>query len=207
MSTPVIITIVVVVVVILVAIAAVAIARRQRSKKLKEKYGSEYERLAEQTGSDKEAEQKLKEREERRKGLDIKSLSPESRERYAGEWRRLQAQFVDEPEEAVRGSDELVTEVMRERGYPVDDFDQRTADVSVDHPGVVENYRSARDIAERSRRGEASTEELRQATVHYRSLFDELLEAKPGESGGRSTPGPEASNDGRQSPERSQEVR
>ncbi len=178
MGTGVIIAIVVVVVVLLAVGAAVATIgkRRRESKQLRERFGPEYDRALEQHGDKKEAEAKLKQRKERREGLDVRPLEPEQRERYAGEWRNVQARFVDEPQQAVRESDHLVKEVMRQRGYPVDDFDQRADDISVDHPHVVENYRSAGHIAERNERGEASTEDLRQATVHYRALFEELLE-------------------------------
>ncbi len=174
MSTAIIIVIVVVVLLVVVAAAAVA-ARKRRSKKLQEGFGPEYDRALEQHGSRKEAEGHLKERQSRRKEMDIRPLEPASRERYSQEWRKVQARFVDAPEDATRDADRLVGEVMRERGYPVDDFDQRSEDLSVDHPGVVENYRAAHGISQRNDRGEATTEELRQATVHYRSLFDELL--------------------------------
>jgi hypothetical protein len=186
MSTGVIIVIVVVVVLLIAAgVAAATIGRRKRrSKQLKGRFGPEYDRALEQHGDRKEAESKLAEREERREGLDIRPLPKEEQDRFAGEWRRVQGRFVDAPQEAVRESDHLVKEVMRQRGYPVDNFEQRADDVSVDHPHVVENYRSAGQIAERNERGEASTEELRRATVHYRALFEELLEVPVG-GGGR----------------------
>ena len=205
MSTGVIIAIIVAIVVLLAIGAAVATIgkRRRKSKQLKERFGPEYDRALEQHGDKKEAESRLKQREERREGLDIRPLEPEQRERYAGEWRNVQARFVDEPQQAVRESDHLVKEVMRQRGYPVDDFDQRADDISVDHPHVVDNYRSAGAIAERNERGEASTEDLRQATVHYRALFEELLEERV--SGGR--PGLSGdSGHGERSPDRGSEA-
>jgi hypothetical protein len=192
MGTGVIIAIVVAVVVLVAIAGAVATigARRHRTKQLQERFGPEYDRALEQHGSRKEAETKLTERKERREGLEIRQLEPEQRDRFAEEWRGVQGRFVDAPQEAVRESDRLVKEVMRQRGYPVDNFDQRADDVSVDHPHVVENFRSAGQIAERNERGEASTEDLRQATVHYRALFEELLETRVtagrgGANGGR----------------------
>ncbi len=185
MDTGVIIAIVVAVVVLVAIVGAVAAigARRRRTKQLRERFGPEYDRALERHGGRKQAETELAGREERREGLDIRPLEPEQRERFAEQWLAVQGRFVDEPREAVRESDRLVKEVMRERGYPVDDFDQRADDVSVDHPHVVENFRSAGQIAERNEHGEASTEDMRQATVHYRALFEELLE-KP-VTGGR----------------------
>jgi hypothetical protein len=182
MSTALIIVIVVVAALLLVgAVVAARIgARKRRSKQLRDRFGPEYERAVEQHGDRKVAEERLAERQERREKLDIRPLEPQQRERFAEEWRRVQARFVDAPQEAVRESDHLVKEVMRQRGYPIDNFDQRADDISVDHPRVVENYRSAGRIADRNERGEASTEDLRQATVHYRALFDELLETGDG---------------------------
>jgi FtsZ-interacting cell division protein ZipA len=182
MSTVLIIVIVVVVVLLLVGgVAAARIgARKRRSKELRDRFGPEYDRAVEQHGGRKEAEAKLSERQERREGLEIRPLAPEQQERFSEEWRRVQGRFVDAPQEAAREADHLVKEVMRQRGYPIEDFDQRADDISVDHPQVVENYRSAGHIAERNERGEASTEDLRQATVHYRALFEELLETRVG---------------------------
>ena len=192
MDTGIIILIVVAVVLLLVGglVAARLGAGKRRSKQLRDRFGPEYDRAVDQHGGRKEAEEKLTERQERREGLDIRSLEPDKQQRFAVEWRRVQGRFVDAPQEAVRESDHLVKEVMRQRGYPVEDFDQRADDISVDHPHVVDNYRSAGDIAERNERGEASTEDLRQATVHYRALFEELLETnvtggRQGDEGGR----------------------
>jgi hypothetical protein len=151
--------------------------RRRRSAALHDRFGPEYERTVEETDSRREAERELKEREERRDELDIRPLSPGARDRYSRSWEHLQARFVDDPAGAVSEADELIQDVMRERGYPVEDFDRRAADLSVDHPELVENYRAAHGIARKHIHGDADTEELRQAVVHYRSLFDELLES------------------------------
>jgi hypothetical protein len=181
-----IIAIVVVVVLLLLTIGAVALNRRRKSKELQEAYGPEYDRAVEERGDRKEAEKALEQRRARREELDVRPLSPESRDRYSRSWLDVQRRFVDEPEAATGEADDLVKQVMHERGYPVDDFESRADDLSVDHPHVVENYRSAHAISERNREGQASTEELRQATVHYRSLFDELLDDGHGDDGGRS---------------------
>ena len=171
--------VVVVIVVVAIGAAVATIGKRKRdSKKLQGRFGPEYDRALEQHGDRKAAEGQLKEREERHAGLNIQPLAPEQQQHFAGEWRNVQARFVDAPQEAVRESDHLVKEVMRQRGYPVDNFDQRADDISVEHPHMVEHYRSAGAIAERNERGEASTEDLRQATVHYRALFEELLDTQ-----------------------------
>jgi hypothetical protein len=147
-----------------------------RSKKLRERFGPEYERTATEMGDERRAEAALEEREKRVKSFEIRPLAAADRDRYAESWRSVQAQFVDDPPGAITQADQLVADVMRTRGYPVGEFDERAADISVDHPNVVENYRSAHGIAQRHSRGEANTEDLRRAMVHYRSLFDELLE-------------------------------
>lgn len=168
--------VVIVVVVALLAAAAWYVTRRQRTRRLSERFGPEYDRAVEGADSRREAEAELTERERRRQELDIVPLSEEARARYAEQWQGVQQRFVDAPAESVMEADVLVMQVMRDRGYPVDDFDTRAADVSVDHPDVVEHYRSAHVIAGRSRAGEAGTEDLRQAVVHYRALFEALLE-------------------------------
>jgi hypothetical protein len=175
MSTWVWIVIAVVVVVIIVAVVAAAASRKRRTQRLQEGFGPEYDRAVETTGNRKSAEQELQQRQERRETLNIRDLAPAARERYANEWREVQVRFVDNPGGAVREADTLVQNVMRERGYPTDDFEQRAADISVDHPHVVEHYRAAHGIWAANERGEATTEDLRQSLVHYRSLFDELL--------------------------------
>jgi hypothetical protein len=172
--------------VVIVALAVVAWLgwQRQRSRGLQERFGPEYDRTLEDRDDRRQAEAELAAREKRHAELDIRPLDPETREQYANRWRDTQAEFVDRPVEAVRRADGLVGDLMRERGYPVEDFDQRAADVSVDHPDVVENYRTAHTISLASDRNEASTEDLRKAMVHYRSLFEELLavERRPEEA-------------------------
>lgn len=162
-------------VVVLVALAWFAMDRR-RSRHLQEKFGPEYGRTVSERGDRRAAESELREREEVRDRLEITPLSERQRERYAGEWQQVQSDFVDNPSAAVAEADRLVAEVMRERGYPVDDFEQQAAVVSVDHPDVVANYREGHAIYLSFDRGDASTEDLRRALQHYRALFDELLE-------------------------------
>ena len=131
-----------------------------------------------ETSNRREAEDALLEREKRREQLEIRDLDASTQSQYRDEWQDVQQRFVDEPRGAVVDADRLVTAVMRERGYPVEDFEMRAADISVDHPEVVSDYRSAHDIALRVREDKASTEDLRQAVVHYRSLFDQLLNGR-----------------------------
>lgn len=150
--------------------------RRRHTEDLRTRYGTEYSRTVSELGSQRRAEHELERREERVSALDIRPLLPDQRALFMQEWRGVQALFVDDPGGAISRADGLVEEVMKVRGYPVSDFDQRAADLSVHHGSVIENYRAARDIAERHRRGAASTEELRRAMVHYRELFQDLLE-------------------------------
>ena len=167
-----------VVIVAVVVVAAVVMWRAlaaRRTRSLREGFGPEYDRTATAVGDKRKAEAELAARRERREQLDIRPLPAEARQRYARQWELVQTQFVDSPPAAIAAADGLVNAVMADRGYPVDDFDQRAADVSVDHPAVVENYRKAQEISSRSARGEATTEDLRQAMQNYRSLFDELL--------------------------------
>jgi hypothetical protein len=170
---------VVIIILAVVVGAAFFYVQQQKSRQLRARFGSEYDRSLQETGDRRRAEAELAKREERVAHLDIRPLLPQDRERFSDAWRSVQAQFVDDPGRAIAEADRLVTEVMRVRGYPVGDFEQRAADISVDHPQVVENYRAAVAIARRNSRGEATTEELRQAMVHYRALFEELLEAAP----------------------------
>lgn len=160
----------------LLVVLALFASRQRRSRKLREQFGPEYDRTVAEAGDRKEAESRLQERTARRQRLDIVPLDAADRDRYVEAWRQAQARFVDEPAEATREADRLITAVMRQRGYPIDDFEQRAADISVDHPQVVDDYRAAQAIASANERSEASTEDLRQALVHYRSLFEELLE-------------------------------
>lgn len=171
---------VVIVIAVLVVIAIVfwALTARRRSERLRERYGAEYDRTVRQEGRRRDAESELERREEKRRRLDIVPLAPEARDRYVESWREIQARFVDEPASALVEADRLVEQVMRDRGYPMDDFDQRAADVSVDHPDVVENYRAGHAISVANERGDASTEDLRQAVIHYRALFEQLLETR-----------------------------
>lgn len=149
---------------------------KQRSGQLREVFGPEYDRTVEESEDRRAAESELLERRKRVEEFDIRPLDPAERTRFASRWIAVQSRFVDDPKSALGEADELVTEVMSERGYPMDDFDQRAADVSVDHPRVVEDYRAAHGISERVRSNDATTEDMRQALVHYRALFSELLE-------------------------------
>jgi len=150
-------------------------SNRRRSKTLRSHFGPEYDRLV-RTGDRRHAEAELEDRARRVRQLSIRSLKPGERDRYAELWRVCQARFVDDPGLAVSEADSLVEEVMRVRGYPVGDFEHRVADVSVDHPRLVENYRAAHEIALHHRDRRATTEDLRRAVIHYRSLFEDLLE-------------------------------
>jgi hypothetical protein len=169
-------------VVIALAIGAVAwvYAQRQRRIKLRTQFGPEYDRTVQEVGSSEKAESILAERAKRVRELKIRRLSHEQAETFSREWKRIQAMFVDDPDGAVAAADRLVTDVMTARGYPIEDVDTRAADLSVEHPRVVENYRIARALATRRSRREAGTEELRQAVVNYRALFDDLLKTDEG---------------------------
>jgi hypothetical protein len=160
------------------ALIAWAVSRSRHTKQYRDRYGEEYDRVYQETGDRNAAVAELDRREQRVQQFNIRSLTTEERENYSHAWRQVQSQFVDDPSGATRDADHLVEQVMHTRGYPVGDFEQQADDVSVDHPRVVSNYRSARVIAERNARGEADTEELRQALVHYRELFDDLLETQ-----------------------------
>jgi hypothetical protein len=173
--------VVIVLVVALIAVIGVAVwlyLQKRRTEKLRTSFGPEYDRAVRAHDGKGKAERVLEERKERVEQLQIRALSPDERDRFVERWHSTQAQFVDDPGGATREADELVGEVMQARGYPVGDFEQRAADVSVDHPRVVEHYRAAHAIALRSDDGDADTEEARQAFVHYRALFDDLLEVE-----------------------------
>ena len=164
------------VVVVLLVIIGVLLARQQRSRGLKADFGPEYNRVVAERGDQRSAERELAGRRKRVSEFEIRPLTPADRERYIERWGAAQRTFVDEPGAAVGEAHVLVQQVMHDRGYPVDeDFEQRAADVSVEHPSVVENYRAANSISVRANQGQASTEQLRQAMVHFRALFDELL--------------------------------
>lgn len=166
--------------IIIIAIVAAlvilwAIVRKQRTAKLRRHFGAEYDRTVRETGPER-AETVLLERERRVEKFRIRDLGAEERERFVSEWRTIQSRFVDDPRGAVSQADALVDRLMQVRGYPVTGFEQRAADISVVHPGVVDNYRAAHQIALRHRQGQATTEDLRNAIIYYRSLFDELLQ-------------------------------
>lgn len=171
--------VVIVVVAAVVVIGVVAAATKtRRSRNLQERFGPEYDRVAADAPTKREAESELREREKRRDSLDIQPLDARDRDHFRSRWQDVQAEFVDDPARAVGNADRLIQEVMRARGYPVDDFETRAADLSVDHPRVVESYRAAHGIAVAHERGNAGTEELRHAVQHYRELFDELVETQ-----------------------------
>ncbi len=169
--------VVAVVVILIIAVLAWLYVRKRRSTTadLRQKFGPEYERAVRTHGSARAAEAKLADREKRVEKLKIRDLDPMEHERFSKRWESVQSRFVDSPKGAVTEADDLVSSVMKTRGYPVSDFDQRAADISVDHPRVVENYRSAHEIALRVGKDEATTEDLRTAMIHYRSLFEELV--------------------------------
>ena len=165
-----------VIVVTVIVVAWVAV-RKRRTARLRTQFGgTEYDRTVKEDGSRRHAEAGLKERTERVESLNIRPLAPGDRARFLESWRRVEARFVDGPGGAVTEADQLLGDVMSTRGYPVSDFEQRAADISVDHPLVLENYRTAHDIALRQRKGQANTEDLRQAMIHYRTLFEELVD-------------------------------
>jgi hypothetical protein len=166
---------VVLILVIMGAIMAPMFARRKRSQRFQNKYGPEYDRTVQTAGNEKKAQAELDGRQKHVDTLDIRPLSLSERERYQAEWTAIQAKFVDQPGQATVEADHLIMEVMKVRAYPVSDFDQRAADVSVNYPTLVSNYRAAREIAIKNQQHTATTEELRQALIYYRSLFDELL--------------------------------
>lgn len=161
-----------------VALAAFVVARRSRTRRssLRQRFGREYERAVEEYGGVEEAERALLERERRVHHLKLRALRDSARKQFAHDWRAVQAHFVDDPSGAVREASSLIDAVLRARGYPMEDFDQRVADLSVEHGNVVQHYRAARVLAEANREGRANTEELRQAFVHYRALFADLLD-------------------------------
>lgn len=167
---------IIVVVVLVLIVAAIMISRKREAARLRETFGPEYDREVEAAGGSRsKAQAELHKREKRVEKLDIKPLPPEQRRTFLGEWQEVQAGFVDDPEKSIALADALVGEVMKARGYPVDDFEQRAADISVEHPKLVSSYRAAHEIAVRHRQGRAGTEDLRAAFIGYRSIFDELL--------------------------------
>jgi hypothetical protein len=172
---------IVVAAVVVVAVFAWLSARRRRTTTaaLRRRFGPEYDQAVREHGSARRAEAQLANREKRVGTLEIRDLDPAERERFSMQWHALQSRFVDDPTFAVTEADAIVTSLMQTRGYPIAEFDQRAADISVDHPRVVANYRSAHEIALRLEKGKADTEALRTAMIHYRSLFEELVQASP----------------------------
>jgi hypothetical protein len=169
----------IVIVVALLAIASFLHFRRHQSHVLEKRFGNEYGRTVEEFGGSRgKAEAELRAREKRVEQLNIVPLAHADAVRFRDEWRALQARFVDNPQSAATEADHLVRDLMQKRGYPMGDFDSRAADISVHHPAVVEHYRAAHDIALRNREGKADTEALRQALIHYRALFADLLEVE-----------------------------
>ena len=172
-------TIVLIIVVLVIIAAIVYGVQAGRRKKLQNTFGPEYDRVVADTGNRTEAEKELREREKRHAGLELKELSPESQQRYRAAWEEVLIQFVDNPSEAVGTADELVTRLITERGYPTAEYDERLADLSVEHANTLQHYREAHGISERNAAGQASTEDLRLALVHYRALFADLLGTDP----------------------------
>lgn len=167
--------------VIVIALVAWAVARNRRSKRLRDQFGHEYDRVVTNDGR-KNGETTLIEREKKVKSLQLRPLTTSEAKRFAGLWNDIQARFVDQPGAALSDADRIVGDVMVARGYPMEEFEERAADISVDHPNLVDHYRTAHGIAERHAVGEATTEEMRQAMIHYRALFSELLETEDVES-------------------------
>ena len=175
-STVIVLIIIVVLLVIALGAAGAMLAKRRKSENLQEHYGPEYERTVGQTGDRRAAEAELTEREKRVRALDIRDLKPEERDRFDTEWTSVQRGFVDDPVSAVHRADDLVGEIMRTRGYPVDDFDRRAEDISVEHPQVVQHYREARETRVATDNGTVDTERQRHAITSYRKLIDALLD-------------------------------
>lgn len=163
-------------VIAVIALALWTFMRRRQSEHLARRFGPEYDRTVNEMGSRDKAEAELLARKKRVDDLDIVPLQPADAQRFNQEWRALQARFVDNPRGVLVEADMLVRELMQKRGYPMGDFERRAADISVHHAGVVDHYRAAHDLTERDRRGEVDTEGMRQAVIHYRALFAELLE-------------------------------
>jgi hemerythrin-like domain-containing protein len=187
---------VIVLVIVLLVLAAVAVVaiRASRRRKLQSTFGPEYDRVVADTGSRADAEKELQERQKRHAELELKELSPEASARYRKSWEEVQIQFVDSPGEAVATADELVTRLVADRGYPTGDYDDQLANLSVEHARTLGHYRDAHEISTRSRNGEASTEDLRQALVHYRALFADLLGEEPVQPAATTTTATESVN-------------
>jgi hypothetical protein len=170
------VAIIALVVIVVAAVGTSVVLRKRRTERLRGQFGgAEYARAVKEGGTRRQAEAGLDKRAERVEALHVRPLAANDRSRFEDTWRRIQARFVDGPASAVTEADQLLRDVMSTRGYPVSDFEQRAADISVDHPLVLENYRTAHEIALRQAKGQASTEDLRQAMIHYRTLFEELV--------------------------------
>ncbi|MPY32439.1 hypothetical protein FNH09_14535 [Streptomyces adustus] len=174
---------IIIAIVVVVALVAVTVSLMQRRRHLRERFGPEYERTVGESDSRRAAERELKDREQRHDSLEITPLAPGSRDRYLREWDTVQGEFVDRPVHAVHDADRLVTSLMHERGYPTEGFEQQMKDLSVEHGRTLDHYRAAHDVETLSTRSQATTEQLRGAMVHYRTLFEELLS-----DGGRAQP-------------------
>jgi len=170
------IIIVVAVLVIIGIVLGQVFSRRKRTERLQSQFGPEYEHTVQALGDEKKAQTELDERKKHFEALNIRPLTVAERDRYLADWTGVQSKFVDEPGQAIVEADRLIMEVMQLRAYPVSDFEQRAADISVQYPALVSNYRAAREIALKNEQHQADTEELRQAMIYYRSLFEELLE-------------------------------
>ncbi|HEX7566993.1 MAG TPA: hypothetical protein VF355_00350 [Anaerolineaceae bacterium] len=177
-NTTLIIAVVLIVLIMGVILGLSFFTRRKRSERYQDKYGAEYDHTIKTAGNDKKAQAELNDRKKHVETLDIRPLSDGEREGYLAEWTAIQAKFVDQPGQATVEADHLIMKVMQMRAYPVSDFDQRAADISINYPALVSNYRAAREIAIKNEHQQASTEELRQALIYYRSLFDELLKTE-----------------------------
>jgi hypothetical protein len=178
-TTYIVIIAVVLVLVIIGAVLGPVLARRKKTERLQDHFGPEYDHTVQTMGNEKKAQTELDERQKHVATLDIRPLSASERERYLADWTAVQSKFVDEPGQAIVDADHLIMEVMQLRNYPVSDFEQRAADLSVNYPALVTNYRAARAVAVKNEQLQADTEELRQAMIYYRSLFDELLGTEP----------------------------
>src|ERR1700761_3516791 len=178
MSSTSVILIVAAVIVVIAIVVALAIRSRQqaqRRQRLRERFGPEYDRLVAAAGSAAKAERELEARQKRAARFNIRSLSRDEQASFTARWQQVQAEFGDNPKASLGHADDLLAEVMTARGYPVQDFEQRSADLSVDHPVVVQHYHAAHAVALRHRKGETTTEDLRQAMIHYRALFEDLV--------------------------------
>jgi hypothetical protein len=164
--------------IVVIALVAVMLFERQKTQKLKTKFGPEYDRLVDKEGSPRRAEAVLDARQKRVAKFQIRHLSKEECSRFTEKWRVVQERFVDDPRQSVAEADQLINEALRARGFPMGDFEQQAADISVEHPQVVEDYRAAHEVAVRDGQGQANTEDLRLAMRHYRDLFEHVLDTR-----------------------------